>query len=170
MPVFVRRSPFPEGDSPSPPAQEQKIDGLRVPQARVLAALVPDDPKLSRINWPLLTRASLAVRAGYTAVSGSVTRALNGIREGSSSGDAHPGLLARGLVEEVALDIDGAEEVSYRATAAGAAAYRAHIAAHGALPPQRDKAASVNTRRGYRNPHLEEKTAENALDTADDRP
>ena len=119
---------------------------LRTPQARVMAALVskyPDDPA---DEWPLLTRPRLAVRAGYTAISGTVTRALNGIRAGSSSGDPHPGLLALGYVEEVPVDVDGVTETNYRATAAGVRAYWAYLASGGKLPPVRDAAVCTNDR------------------------
>lgn len=126
MPVSVRHSPF---DRPAP-TQAPNL-ALRTPQARVLAALQPDDPSDPLIDWPLVTRAQLGVRAGYTAISGTVTRALNGIRPGNTtSGDPHPGLLERGMIEEVVLDIEGVREVNYRATALGVRAYQAYIAAH----------------------------------------
>lgn len=145
MPVSVKIDPF----------SQQPVRGddlaLRTPQARVLAALAPQEEGAPRVDWPVITRAQLGVRAGYTAISGTITRALNGIRAGSSSGDAHPGLLVRGFVEEVVLDIDGTREVNYRITPAGIRAYRAHVAEHGpSLPPQRDKAVCVNDR--YRKP------------------
>lgn len=120
---------------------------LRVPQARVLKALVPeysDDPPS---EWPLLSRAALGVRAGYTAISGTITRALNGIREGSSSGDPHPGLVARGLVEVLTVDVDGVREDNYRATKAGVSEYAAYVAANGDnLPPLKDAGSCVNDR------------------------
>lgn len=120
---------------------------LRTPQARVLAALIPPYPDDPVSEWPLVTRARLAVRAGYTAISGTVTRAINGIRAGSSSGDPHSGLLALGLVEEVVLDIEGTKEVNYRATAAGVRAYKAHIEREGgALPQLRDASVCTNDR------------------------
>ncbi len=123
---------------------------LRTPQARVLAALQPTDLTDPVSEWPLVTRAQLGIRAGYTAISGTVTRALNGIREGSSSGDPHKGLLALGLVEEVVLDVEGVMETDYRATPAGVVAYQAHLAATGTLPQVKDAALCVNDR--YRKP------------------
>lgn len=122
---------------------------LRTPQARILAALMPTDSTYPIFDWPLYTRAALGTAAGYTAISGSVTRALNGIRPGSSSGDAHLGLIALGLVEEVVLDIDGVAETNYRTTAAGIVAYRAYISRIGELPAQRDKSSCINDR--YKN-------------------
>lgn len=120
---------------------------LRTPQARVLAALQPEYPDDPVQEWPLVTRAQLGVRAGYTAISGTVTRALNGIRAGSNSGDAHPGLLAMGFIEEVVLDIEGRREVNYRATAAGVAAYGRHIErVSGRLPELRPREACINDR------------------------
>lgn len=139
MPVAVRVDPF----SGRPILRNTK---LRTPQARVLAALVPeyrDDPVS---EWPLVTRTQLAVKAGYTALSGTVTRVLNGIRAGSSSGEPHPGLLARGFVVEVTLNIDGVSETNYRATLAGVQAYDAHIASGKRLPPNRDAKLCVNDR------------------------
>jgi hypothetical protein len=127
------------GEPASPPP-------LRVPQARVLRALVPADHDSDPSDWPLLTRALLGQRAGFTEKSGSVTRALNGIRAGSSSGDAHAGLVALGYVETVDIDLDGVVEVSYRATRAGVAAYLAFLASGGELPPVRDAASATNRR------------------------
>lgn len=143
MPVSVRRSPFNNGDQLSNPPSASLI---RTPQARVLAALVPEDPMGYVIDWPIWTRALLAVRAGYTAVSGTVTRALNGIRPGSSSGEPHAGLLDLGYIEEVVLDIDGVNEVNYRITAAGIRAYQEYVAAKGKLPELRDAASCTNHR------------------------
>lgn len=155
MPVSVssQRDPF-RGPTPTKTSEPPKIE-LRVPQARLLAALVPRNPASYWTEWPLLNRAALAVRAGYTAISGSVTRALNGVRAGSSSGPPQQGLLTLGLVEEIELDIDGVRELNYRATLRGVEVYLAYITKRGgALPEHRDKAISVNTTRGYENPHL----------------
>ena len=140
MPVSIRRSPF--SDEPSIPTTIR----LRTPQARVLAALQPDAVSDPLIDWPLVTRAQLGVRAGYTAISGTVTRALNGIREGSSSGDPHPGLLALGLVEEIILDIEGVHEINYRATAAGVSAYRLYLLGSAGLPQVRSALICTNDR------------------------
>lgn len=130
-----------------------KID-LRIPQARVLHALMPDRPDDPPSEWPILCRAVLGLRAGYTAISGSITRALNGIRPGSSSGDAHLGLIALGLVVADEVDVDGVVEQSYRITTAGVREFKAFFARNGsALPPLRDAALCVNTSRGYNNPH-----------------
>lgn len=120
---------------------------LLTPQARVLAPLVPADPSDPPSEWPCIPRAALATRAGYTAISGSVTRALNGIRRGSSSGPPHLGLVARGMVEEVVLDIEGVRELCYRATAVGVAAMRTYLAANGGrLPAHRAKDGCTNHR------------------------
>jgi hypothetical protein len=127
-------------------------DRLRVPQARVLKALMPDKDVADRpeykCDWPTYTRATLSVMAGYTGTSGSITRALNGIRAGNrTSGAPHPGLLERGLIEELVFDIDGVLEDNYRITFAGIAAYRAHLAANGGkLPPVKDAAFCTNDR------------------------
>lgn len=123
---------------------------LRVPQARVLAALMPADPSDPAFDWPTLSRAILGVRAGYTAISGTITRALNGIQPGSSSGSPYLGLLTLRYIEETVFDIDGVREMCYRATPAGQAAYQAYITAVGSLPRHRDKELCVNDR--YRRP------------------
>ena len=136
------------------PVSVRRDLALRTPQARVLAALMPANPALPPFLWPCLTRAVLARRAGYTAISGSVTRALNGIQPGSSSdaapngtpGKGHPGLLARGMIEEFILDIEGVKEVNYRATALGVQAYQTYIATHGELPELKDKEGCINDR------------------------
>lgn len=119
---------------------------LRAPQARVLAALMPEFPDDPVAEWPLATRAVLGIRAGYTAISGTVTRALNGIRPGSSSGDPHLGLLSRGLVEEVVLEIEGVKELNYRITATGIVACQKYMKIHGTLPVIKDAATCTNKR------------------------
>lgn len=124
----------------------EEVPKLRVPQARVLAALMPEDPESYWTEWPVFNRAQLGVQAGYTAISGSITRALNGIHPGSSSGDPHLGLLALELVEEV--NIDG--ETNYRATALGVRAYQLYIQSKGGLPEVRDPTLTTNTNRGYK--------------------
>lgn len=121
--------------------------GLRVPQARVLAALAPADPSLPQCRWPLLTRSALGVGAGYTPISGTVNRALLGIPVNGSrkTGEPHPGLIARGLVEAIEIDLDGVVEVNYRATPAGLTAYLEHVATRG-IPPIKDAASCTNDR------------------------
>ena len=109
---------------------------LRLPQVRVLRALA---------GGGALTRARLSVAAGYTAVSGTVTRALNGLKEGSSSGPAHPGLLALGYAEQHELELDGGEtETVYVITAAGRAALDGTADVN--LDPARPKASCINHR------------------------
>ena len=125
-------------------------NGLRVPQARVLRALMPADQDIDfPIDWPLLRRDVLAIQAGYTGTSGGITRIMNGIREGNTtSGKPHLGLLALGLVEKIVLEVaDGMWETNYRITEAGIAAYQAHVAIHGEeLQPVKDAALCVNNR------------------------
>lgn len=124
-------------------------DGLALPmvQARVLRCLYPKYPDDPPFEWPLYTRTVLGRRAGYTALSGSPTRALNGIRPGNrTSGEPHPGLIARGMVEIVTLDIMGTQEDSYRITHLGIRAMRQHLETHGELPPMKDSSLCVNRR------------------------
>lgn len=138
MPVAVPRTPFPEPGSPSPIK-------LRVPQARILSALMPQYPGQPPFDWPICTRAGLLKHAGYEPTSGVVNRALGGILS-LKSGKPHLGMLALKLIEEVVLDIEGVSETNYRTTVAGIDAYRAYIAQVGALPPLRDKKACTNNR------------------------
>ena len=148
MPVSVNRGPF-----TTDTVSVVKRDKLRIPQVRILAALMPDRPSDPRTDWPLLTRAYLAVRAGYTPISGSVTRALNGIRPGSSSdargskpGQGHLGLIARGYVDDVPIDLDGLIEANYRITATGIVAYQSFIAEGGRIPPLKPAEVCINKR------------------------
>lgn len=142
MPVSVKYNPFNAPPAPKPPET-----GLRVPQARVLRALLPDYPEDPKSEWPLLNRAALGVKAGYTAISGTITRALNGIAPGSSSGDPHLGLIARGLVEVEEVDVEGVKESNYRITENGIIEVREYIKLYGdKLPPVRDAAACTNER------------------------
>mgnify|MGYP001599048328 CR=1 FL=1 len=133
MPVAVAHSPF---NGEPPPTK------LLTPEARVLLALMPADPASPQCEWPALTRAALGRAVGYSGASGTVTRAINGGRN-MPTGPRLPGLLARGLVEVMVLDIDGVTESSYRITATGAAA----CLAHGRLPKVRDADKSTNTAR-----------------------
>lgn len=143
------------------PFSQQPVDpsdlSIKTPQARVLAALAPVDPSYPVIDWPTVNRAQLGVRAGYTALSGSITRALNGIAAGSSSGNAYPGLLARGMIEEVVLDIEGTSEVNYRATALGIRAYQAYIKANSKLPEVKDASLCANLHQGKGDSHRSKK-------------
>jgi hypothetical protein len=120
---------------------------IRTPQARVLRALYPTYPEDPSWDWPLVTRTKLCVRAGYTVISGTVTRALNGIRQTNrTSGDPHPGVIELGWVEVVMIDIEGVMETNYRITQAGIAAYDAFIAGGGSLPPVKDADICTNHR------------------------
>lgn len=119
---------------------------LRTPQLRVLNALRPKNPDSAPINWPIMGRAIIARRAGYTEVSGSVTRALNGIPEGSSSGDTHPGLIELGMVIPFVVDLDGVEEPNFQITLLGLQALEDYLRAGGSLPPVRNASICTNHR------------------------
>ena len=145
MPVSPRRSPF---DAP-PPTEDL---ALRVPQARVLAGLMPEHLDDPATEWPTTTRAVLAKRAGCTTSSGTITRAMNGLREGWPHGSKpHPGLITRGMVETLTFDIEGRMEVVYRITAKGIRAYQLFFKEQGGrLPELIDAARCTNNR--YRKP------------------
>jgi hypothetical protein len=118
---------------------------LRTPQARVLSVLCPANPKRTINAWQAYNRPQLALRAGYTTISGTVIRALHGVRPGGKN-DPHPGLLARGFIDELILDIDGIDEISYRATHLGVSAYQEYIKKNGELPPLKSAASCTNNR------------------------
>ncbi len=142
MPVAVRRDPF----NTVRPSTDKSVVSLRVPQARVLAALMPIDQSDPPSEWPLLTRTILGIRAGYTATSGMVNRVLGGIQHKCKSGEAHPGILELELIEKESVEVDGVTEMNYRITAAGIQAYRHHITTYGKLPEFREKSLCVNDR------------------------
>ena len=119
---------------------------LLLPQARVLKALLPDDDTSHWTEWPELTRAEVNKRAGFTPISGTTTRALNGIRKGSSSGEPHPGLVDRGLVKCSTIELEVGVEQVYRITAAGIRAIRAYLEEHGRMPNRKNKESCVNLR------------------------
>lgn len=120
--------------------------GLRLPHARVLLALLPAYPEDPPEEWPLLTRPMLGARAGYTAVSGTVTRALHGIREGSTSGRKSAGLLELELVEALILHIEGVKEINYRITRKGIDVIQKHIASGVNVEIPIDKSRYINNR------------------------
>ena len=119
---------------------------LRIPQARVLRALLPDNESTHWIDWPTLTRCALASKAGFIPTTGTINRVLNGIPTGSSSGEPHLGLIERGLIKVVVMEInDGVFENSYRITAKGIKEIK-HYLALNKIPKRRDKALCVNDR------------------------
>jgi hypothetical protein len=137
------------GDEPKVlPLAEGDLNNLRLQQARVLRVLMPTNPTDPPFEWPIFTRANLCLRAGFKLTSGSITRVLNGIRPGNrTSGAPHPGLVERGLVETITLDIEGVAETNYQITAAGIRAYQAYVAMLcGKLPEVKDAATCTNAR------------------------
>lgn len=147
MPVSVSTLNDPFRTTPAPQSESLKEHELRVPQARLLRALMPAVPSDPPIEWPVLNRSALGVQAGYTAISGSVSRALGGISASNkTSGDPHPGLLKLGFVESFELDIDGLTELNYRITAAGIRAYQSFLAQGGKLPPLKAATSCTNLR------------------------
>lgn len=104
---------------------------LQLPQARILRALEKKP----------LGRDELAKQIGFSSISGTITRAMNGIQEGSSSGAAQVGLLELGLVEKVR-HRTRKRSVVYVITEQG----RAAMDGIGPLPSLRDKDACTNWR------------------------
>lgn len=116
---------------------------LKVPQVRVLVALLPegDEPPLGT-----LPRAKLAEAAGFVPTSGTMSKVLNGIQNpNSSTGKQQDGLMQYGYIQKVDVDLDGQTADSYRITKTGIAAVRAWLAIN-QLPPKRDEKLCTNQR------------------------
>ena len=115
---------------------------LKLPQARVLAVLVPDvgdDPPLGTVP-----RAALAEAAGFIPTSGTMSKVLNGIQNPeSSTGKQQDGLLQYGYIERVTIDLDGMTTDAYRITRSGIRAIRLWLASN-ELPAKRDEALCTN--------------------------
>jgi hypothetical protein len=88
-----------------------------------------------------MSRNDLAKHIGYSPISGTLTRALNGVRQGSSSGPAHPGLLSLRMVEKLRQH-GWARGVVYFITERG----RRAMKGVGPLPSLRDQEACKNWR------------------------
>jgi hypothetical protein len=123
----------------SKPTKATGAPPLRLPQARVLQALLPVAGER-----PSMSRAELCKEAGFTPTTGTVNRAMYGIREGGGSGTPHKGLLGLGLATMVKRQADN--ETTYRITTEGVRAIEGYLKEHGELPKPRDKALCVNIR------------------------
>ncbi len=140
MPVTVRKAT--PGDRPAVPAGPRpKRTPRRTPSdmkpghAEVLTVLAPRYDGQHEIDWPTLSRRIIAERSGYAAC----TRIFNGIKEGSKTDRAHPGLIALGFIEELTFDFDGVKELAYKITPRGVAALRDHITKHGPVQKNLEK-------------------------------
>lgn len=116
MPVSVRNSPFNDDNNRVITEPIIKRGTLRAPQARVLAALMPEDTTSPPLEWPLFNRITMRERCGMSPTN-SMNRILHGVKKGT---DAHLGLIELGFVEEIPLNIDGVIEYNYRITPHGA--------------------------------------------------
>jgi hypothetical protein len=144
MPVSPGRDPFNMNGSPSLGDIKPTIK-LRLPQARVLAVLVPPNPSDPPSEWASVPGKVIAYRLGTSEVSDYIRRAMRGLREGSPSGTPHKGLLALGYATEYVLDIEGLDEIHYQITAAGIAAITEYLK-HNKLPPVRNASLCTNDR------------------------
>ena len=111
VPVSVKIGPF--SNQPVRPDLP-----LRTPQARVLAALAPADPSDPVSEWPLVTRAQLRCKMGFSPTH-TMNRLLNGQNDRPGSKHTNPGLIPLGLIEVVVLNIEGVDEVNLRITKKG---------------------------------------------------
>lgn len=126
---------------------EKMNEPLKIPQARVLYALMPIYPDDPPGEWPLITRNELCHRAGFTTLSGTVTRVLNGIRPGNkTTGKPHPGLIERGLMECVIVEVEGVKEKNYKITRTGIKAMQEFMIAGRTLPNVRPRGICINDR------------------------
>lgn len=126
---------------------ESSEEPLRIPQARVMNALMPAYPDDPITEWPLITRSQLAVKAGYSVISGTVTRVLNGIhKDNKTTGNPHPGMIQRGYIEVVVVDVEGVKETNYRITPSGIRAVQRFVKSGRKLPPLRDSKLCINDR------------------------
>lgn len=143
MPVAIRHTPsIPPVEEVAVPPEPVK---LRVVQARVLSALLPDDLDADPTDYPTVPMKLVASRIGVSSISDAVRRAMRGLPEGSSSGGAHKGLVALGFAEEVTLNIDGLREICFRITVNGVATITEYLAKN-TLPPLRNRASCINDR------------------------
>src|SRR6516225_7113430 len=112
---------------------------LRLPQIRILRVLSVGTPA------PALTRAKLCERIGISAISGTITAALNGR---DSYGASVTGLVPGGLVskEELKVPEDGINDTVYEITDRGRKALAGYAEAHKRLPKLREKDLSINRR------------------------
>jgi hypothetical protein len=110
------------------------------PQLRILLAL--DQPEARQG----LTRDQIKEAVGFSPKSGTLSPALYGIREGSSSGPAEPGLLKLGMVQYEWRRLDGVRKKVYWITQLGESGLAAYQSQFGSLPPLRDKDTCANRR------------------------
>lgn len=125
---------------PSRQKQVEPLPKIRLPQVRALMVLSEDGCR------PLLTRAKLAERIGLSPISGTLSSVLNGVREGSSSGPARPGILSLGLAERFDIEVEGLLETVYQVTDKGERVLQQILDERGQLPELRDKDISTNKR------------------------
>jgi len=108
------------------------------PQARILSALMPDNPQDHWTEWPELSRVDLVVAAGLSPTN-SANRIING--------NEQPGLLPLGLMRVGTVEHETGSENVYRITAAGIKAFLDFLAENkGQMPKRKDKAGCVNER------------------------
>jgi len=119
------------------------IPKLRIPQLRLLQILADGSPALTIVK--------MAEEAGFSTISATTWRALNGVRRGSSTGGPRPGLLELGLVAKEQLEIEaGLVETVYQITKLG----RAVLEQQGRkLPELRSKESSINKRYSEQSRH-----------------
>lgn len=123
--------------------RKKSTSPISVPQARLLNALKPRDGVK-----PCLTRMKLIKAVGFSPLSGTFSRAMNGVKRDSAVSEflgAQPGLIKMEMIEVIEGKVDESSETAYRITKAGTDALEQFLAIK-KLPKARDKALCVNAR------------------------
>lgn len=120
---------------------------ISLPQARILSIL---RPKSGGKN-PILSRIKIIKEAGFSPLSGTFSRALNGVAKMSTVAEfigAKKGLVDLGFVKLVDTNVDGAVEHGYEATKDGLKELDKFLktCVDGELPKHRDRTVCLNNR------------------------
>jgi len=110
---------------------------IGTPQLRVLLALQ---------GGKIYTREGLCQLIGISPTAGTLNLALNGRKVSKGNPRAEPGLLERGLIAKLELDVDGVKEVRYRITVAGTIYLALERSKGRGLPKLRGRTISTNRR------------------------
>lgn len=121
---------------------------LSLPQARILSMLKPKVPSAKN---PILTRVKIIELCGFSPLSGTFSRAVNGVAKMSKVAEfigPQKGLVALKFINEVENQVDGKTEHGYEATRAGLLELQAFLKTckDGELPGNRDRKLCLNNR------------------------
>ena len=109
-------------------------------EARVLNAVAS-----AQGGW--LNRHDLNKKSGFTKLSGSATRALNGVKKNKYFPAGRPGLIQEKAIEVSRDDVDGKVEINYKVTPVGRTLLKTWLKEHdGKVPKLRGADTSTNKR------------------------